>query len=578
MPSEFVTHLIKKEQKLGDALQPELLEAQLRANAELDREQATEIMRLRQELDLACSRAEEAAQKIELLERENAEILHLLEGIHRSMGWRLVTRFRSLKSCLLAPGTLRRSLYERCLIHFKPRSPTLTFRTAEKPAILRGEAPIPTPRDDFWQARLVVLSVPNFLEAGKAGTATVTTTNVSQSKWEAATKEPDSRGSVRLSYHWYSDAGKIVQWEGERTNLPYDLGPSDSATVQMRIFAPFQPGTYDLEVTLVDEGVAWFDKKGNAGVRSRVEVKSSRIGLPACSVIIPVFGRAKFTKFCLRAIDRSVSAEKVPFEIIVVDNGSTDETPDLLSAISSSRTDVRVVRFRENLGFARACNEGARLARGHYLIFLNNDTLPTPGWLEKMAGLARRDAGIGIVGCKLLYPSGRIQHVGIAFDQDKNPRHIYRGFSADIPPATVCRDYQAVTGACLLIERELYSLVGGMDEIFKNSYEDVDLCLKVRSRGYRVVVCTDSIVYHFEGMSEGRCASDFRNLALFKARWDKQIDCDDVHWNALDKIQEGSNEFEIHRGYNPEQETRLEDLWERVYSCAFPNCTELLNS
>jgi GT2 family glycosyltransferase len=574
MPSELVIHLIKKEQELGEALQPEVLEAQLTAKTELVREQATELVRLRQELDLAHSRAEEASQKIELLERENAEILGVLEGINRSIGWRLVRRFQSLKSRLLAPGTLRRSLYERWLTHFKRPSATLTFRTAEESATLRREAAIPTPTDDFWQAQLVVLNVPNVLEAGKAGAATATITNVGQSRWVAATKESDWRGSVRLSYHWYSDTGKIVQWEGERTELPHDLGPSDSATIEMRIFAPFQAGTYDLEVGLVAEGVAWFDQKGNAGVRSRVEVKPSRthlLGFPACSIIIPVFGRAKFTKACLQAIERSVSAEKVPFEIIVVDNGSTDETPDLLSSLSSERTNVRVARFRENLGFSRACNEGARLACGHYLIFLNNDTLPTPGWLEKMAGLARRDAGIGIVGCKLLYPNGRIQHVGIAFDQNKNPRHIYRGFSADIPPATVCRDYQAVTGACLLMERELYWSIGGMDETFKNSYEDVDLCLKVRSRGYRVVVCSDSVVYHFEGMSEGRCASDFRNLAIFKARWDNQIDCDDERWNALDKIREESNEFETYRGYDPAQERRLKDLWERIYSCPFPN-------
>jgi GT2 family glycosyltransferase len=574
MPSELVTHLMKKEQKLGEALRPEVLEAQPTVKAELEREQAEEIARLRQELDLAYSRAQKAAHKIELLERENAEILSVLEGINRSIGWRLVRRFRSLKSRLLAPGTLRRSVYERCLIRFKRPSATQTFRAAQDLTAARRGAAIQMPTDDFWQAGLVVLSISKVLEAGKAAAATVAITNLGQSRWSAATEEPEWRGSVRLSYHWYSDTGKIVQWEGERTNLPHDLGPSDSATVEMRIFAPFRPGAYDLEVTLVDEGVAWFEQNGNAGIRSRVEVKPSRTSrgaLPACSIIIPVFGRSKFTKACLLAIERSVSAEEVPFEIIVIDNGSTDETPDLLNSLSSSRTNVRVVRFRENLGFARACNEGARLARGHYLIFLNNDTLPTPGWLEKMAGLARTDSGIGVVGCKLLYPNGRIQHIGIAFDQNKNPRHIYRGFSADIPPATICRDYQAVTGACLLIERELYWSVGGMDETFKNSYEDVDLCLKVRSRGYRVVVCTNSVVYHFEGMSEGRCASDFRNLALVKTRWDKHIDCDDDRWNTLDKIREGSNEFETHRGYDPVQESQLEDLWERVYSCPFPN-------
>jgi len=109
-----------------------------------------------------------------------------------------------------------------------------------------------------------------------------------------------------------------------------------------------------------------------------------------------------------------------------------------------------------------------------------------------------------------------------------------------------------------------------MDEAFHNSYEDLDLCLKVRSRGYRILVCPDSVVYHFEGMSEGRCGGDFRNIALFKARWENSIDCDNNRWNLLDNLRDQSNEFEAHQGYDPTQENRLEDLWERVYSCSFP--------
>jgi len=127
------------------------------------------------------------------------------------------------------------------------------------------------------------------------------------------------------------------------------------------------------------------------------------------------------------------------------------------------------------------------------------------------------------------------------------------------------------------MKRELYWSVGGIDETFENSYEDVDLCLKVRSRGYRVAVCTESVVYHFEEMSEGRCARDFRNLAIFKARWDRQIECDDNRWNALDKIGEEFNEFETHRGHDAAQASRLEDLWKRIYSCAFPQDKLLAN-
>src|SRR5262249_54966569 len=144
--------------------------------------------------------------------------------------------------------------------------------------------------------------------------------------------------------------------------------------------------------------------------------------------------------------------------------------------------------------FARACNQGARLARGQYVVLLNNDTLPTPGWLEKMVRLAANEAQVGIVGSKLLYPNGRIQHIGVVFDENKNPRHVYRGFSPNIPPARISREYQAVTGACLLVARKLYQAVDGMDESYRNSYEETDLCMKVRARGYRVLVCADSVV------------------------------------------------------------------------------------
>src|SRR5262249_11479610 len=158
----------------------------------------------------------------------------------------------------------------------------------------------------------------------------------------------------------------------------------------------------------------------------------------------------------------------------------------------------------------------------------------------------------------------RIQHIGVVFDENKNPRHIYRGFSSNISPARVSREYQAVTGACLLMGRDLYQVVGGMDESYENSYEDVDLCMKVRARGYRVLVCADSVVYHFESMSEGRRASDSWNNALFKARWRNLVQSDADRWYALDKRRgDELTELEEPEGYSPRQESLLQDLWKR---------------
>jgi len=408
---------------------------------ELLLEQTRLIADLQKEVEAANERSEEALRKLDLLAREKAEIEAAMDRMHRSTGWRFVTRFRKLKSRFLPPGSRRRRLYDRAMIRF----------------------------------------------------ATSTRSNVARSE-----------------------------------DLPQPLGRVVSA-------APF-----------------------------------TQSEVPYCSIIIPVRNRSLFTKACLLAIEKSVPAEKLPHEVIVVDDGSTDDTPMLLSAWCLSRVNARVLRMRQNSGFARACNEGARVARGRYIVLLNNDTLPTPGWLEKMLELAAGEPQVGIVGSKLLFPDGRIQHIGVAFDEGKNPGHIYRGFPSDIEPAKLSREYQAVTGACLLVDRDLFWSVGGLDEAYENSYEDVDLCLKLRARGCRILVCADSTLYHFESMSENRHVHDFRNRALLKTRWGNNILCDMKGWYTQDGLPEESTQFETQRPYSSEQESCLKDLWRKVYRGPFP--------
>jgi GT2 family glycosyltransferase len=548
-----------------------MLESQLSGrNEPLDGQ--AEQLQLRRELDQAHSRDMDAAQKIELLEREKTEILAVLDRVNRSVAWKLVKRYRRAKERLLPLGTLRRRLYDRWMVRLRNSQLSQTSQLSPQVTPQKSAGPIAAPT----KALLVLLSGPAVLEAGETGIGRVVITNLSEHRWEAAKNGANPQGSVRLSYHWYDHFGGILRWGGERADLPHDVGPQDSVTVDMRVLAPFDPGTYTLEITLVREGIDSFDQKGSTGPRLSVRVETSQTHLPefpSCSIVIPVFNRAVFTKACLLAIDRSVAPARLPYEVIVVDNGSTDETLTLLSSWSQSRANARVVSMGQNLGFARACNEGARLARGRYIVFLNNDTLPTPGWLEKMVELAEEEPRVGIVGSKLLFPNGRIQHIGVAFDKNKNPEHIYRGFPADIPPARISREFQAITGACLLVAGELYHSVGGMDESYESSYEDADLCLKVRDRGFRVFVCADSVLYHFESISEGRHTADFRNSALFKTRWENRIESDTDRWYATDKRRgDEYTEMEAPEASNSEQESILEELWERVYSCELSEC------
>ncbi len=531
--------------------------------------QAEQSQRLEQERAWLSARIREADRRLELIENERALLIARLESMNDSLAWKLVQRYRRVKSRFLPPATRRRDMYDWLLNWLKSAGPS------SGPLIKRGPSRqgqrkyiVETP-DDFYRAKLAAISVPTVLEAGETGTATVAVTNDSRHVWRAATNERNERGSVRICTRWHDEAERIAVWDGLSTPLPRDLGPGESVAVNLPVVAPLQPASYTLGITLLHKGVVWFDRKGNTVERVpvRVETRREEARTPIiCSVIIPVFNRAAFTRACLQSIEKSISAEELPYEVIVVDNDSTDEVPELLRAWAESHSGARVVTMKRNSGFARACNEGARWARGKYLVFLNNDTVPFPGWLEAMVQLAENEPQVGVVGSKLLYPDGRIQHIGIAFDEDKNPRHIYRGSPANIPPACISREYQAVTGACLLVPKELFDTVNGFDEVYRNFFEDTDLCLKVRARGYRVMMCADSVLYHFEGITEGRGALDLHNYLTFQARWRNKIEPDAERRYALDGMQrDGTAELTEREGYDLRKERQLEEVFQQLY-------------
>jgi GT2 family glycosyltransferase/glycosyltransferase involved in cell wall biosynthesis len=254
---------------------------------------------------------------------------------------------------------------------------------------------------------------------------------------------------------------------------------------------------------------------------------------PDVSIVIPVFNKRAFTLQCLDRIWRNTSTA-VPYEVVVVDNGSSDGTREHFeSGVLPPR--LRYVRNETNLGFAKGNNVGARLARGKYLLFLNNDTLVQPKWLEDMVGLANGDPAIGMVGIKQLFPyTSTIHHTGIVFTAGARPLHLYPHADARWPHVNKQREYQAVNGACFLIRRELFEACGGFDEGYVNGYEDMDLCLAVRQRGFKIVCCTSSFIYHYGQISEGRTSADDRNAARFVAKWGAHVRADDGDYAHAD--------------------------------------------
>lgn len=222
------------------------------------------------------------------------------------------------------------------------------------------------------------------------------------------------------------------------------------------------------------------------------------------SIVIPFHDRPELLLNCLRSLRASRYRR---FEVILVDNGSAESrTLRLLDRLRSRRR-YRVIDCSGEFNFSRLCNAGVRHSRGEHLVFLNNDTeVLDRDWLDQLLAVAG-DPAVGVVGATLLYPDRTIQHAGLFPRADGLWVHPYRGRPEGEPgeggELRQVRCVPAVTAACLLIRRELFDSLGGFDERFPVTFNDVDLCARVRARGLRVVVTPHARLLHYEGLSRG---------------------------------------------------------------------------
>lgn len=236
------------------------------------------------------------------------------------------------------------------------------------------------------------------------------------------------------------------------------------------------------------------------------------------SIIIPVFNKWALTRACLRSLQACGLQDAA--EIIVVDNASSDETS---RALPQQFPEVRHLRQEQNLGFAGGNNLGAREARGDLIMLLNNDTEVSPDWFDALSSVFPAHPRAGLVGGRLLYPNRRIQHAGVVFDHNRSPVHIFRNFPEDFAPAQQRRRYRAVTGACMLMPAALYRDLGGLDEAYRNGFEDIDFCLRLEEKGHEVWYEPSCVIVHHESQTAGRKLHDFDNHRLFTARWRDRI-------------------------------------------------------
>lgn len=235
------------------------------------------------------------------------------------------------------------------------------------------------------------------------------------------------------------------------------------------------------------------------------------------SIIIPVWNLWRYTESCLGSLARHTPREAA--QIIVVDNGSTDATAEGLEPLGRELFGPQFKRIRlpENRGFAIACNAGAEKAKGDLLLFLNNDTVVSPGWLPPLLNTFRRPE-IGAAGPLLLYPDNTVQHCGIFFDPLLRAGHLYEHFPADHPLLHKKRRLQAITGAALMIPRSIFGQINGFCEEYKNGYEDIDLCCQITRLGYRLEIRAESIIWHHTSKTPGRFEHESQNAAIASRR------------------------------------------------------------
>jgi GT2 family glycosyltransferase len=245
---------------------------------------------------------------------------------------------------------------------------------------------------------------------------------------------------------------------------------------------------------------------------------------PQVSIVMPVFNQASYTLCCLQSI--AAHPPQASIEIIVIDDGSTDQTPEMLAAARG----IRVLRNDLNQGFLRSANRGAWIARGEYLHFLNNDTQVQAGWVDALLAVFHDEPETGLSGSKLIYPNGYLQEAGAALKRDGRVELIGLDDNPSLDPYNLRRRVDHCSGASVLIEKTLFDRLGGFDEVYAPAYyEDCDLSLRVRALGRNVVYEPSSVVIHHLSVTTNAHPDEklkriATNKTIFLHRWQSTLD------------------------------------------------------
>ena len=327
----------------------------------------------------------------------------------------------------------------------------------------------------------------------------------------------------RVLYYWRSHAGSVASGIGAK---PYAIEAAKGAVSDH----------------LQKHGLKNFQITSTRACETIFRIRYEVLGSPRISIVIANKDHAEDLKRCVDSImERSTYSN---YEIIIVENNSTtEEIQKLYKEYQDKYSFIKVVKFEGAFNYSAVNNLGVKHAEGEYILLLNNDTeVITPGWMEEMLMYAQRK-DVGAVGAKLLYGDRTIQHAGVIL---KLGAHRTAGHGHYKQPDSklgymgrLCyaQNVSAVTGACLLVKKAVFEQVGGLEESFEISLNDVDFCLKLREAGYLNVWTPFAELYHHESISRGlddkgeKAARYNRESEQFRTKWKEVLEQGDPYYN-----------------------------------------------
>lgn len=312
----------------------------------------------------------------------------------------------------------------------------------------------------------------------------------------------------RILYHWRSHESSTA-FASQAKQYAFDAGKRalEAALSGGRFSAVVSPGlsmgSYRVSYAVVDQ--------------------------PTVAIIIPTKDKIDVLQRCIESIFRKT--EYPHYYIVIVDNGSVDQQTLAYYQTLSEKRNVSLLSYDQPFNFSAINNYAVQELSGryHYLLFLNNDMeVISPDWLGEMLGHAQRPE-IGAVGAKLYYPDNTIQHAGVIVGIGGAAGHAHKYQPRDTDGycsrARITQNVSAVTAACLLMRRAVFDEIGGFDKQFSHAFNDVDLCLRICEKGYRIVFTPHAELYHYESVSRGyedtpgKYVRFQKEIALFQERW-----------------------------------------------------------